>query len=538
MLKNRHILIIGARAGGYGEGIAKAAVRGGATVFGTTLNPEEPREAAFFQDLGISLVEIPLRYDADKRAAVQERCREIGQYLKARGVDRLDAVVHAVAGGFPRQPSVMKAVGDILRGKQTFSDMATLVRKNVYYVNAISFQDTIAGLQDVCDDQTQYVALTYRGELPYFISDTKRHLEYIAARLAREGKRTLVVALPEAWTQSSQFFTGIELAIVYNYLQMKDIADDAPLDMGESFQRMESSLAALAGWSGVLDSLRSYLHAEWATIASSQDSARLWNMVQELFARMRKDGTFPVLRKAVEIISEFVREGSGVILAREFLAGNKFNAGDVRQVFCHHFVRQSEVPCAPPRPPRTAPAVLRRRWVEYDKEEIRQTLKMYGANFLFLDKVIMEAGGFRNGLMGFGKYTVPSPETNPILRDHFVGMPLFGGHLQMEAVAQLGTFMIMKLLKDRRLVPILTGTEFPDLNTMAPPGETLTFVGVMGFTNKRDLWLDAFIENRYARSKGVIRGMVLNERVVRKMTASFAEDMTSDDDTALAGWEK
>jgi 3-hydroxymyristoyl/3-hydroxydecanoyl-(acyl carrier protein) dehydratase len=109
-------------------------------------------------------------------------------------------------------------------------------------------------------------------------------------------------------------------------------------------------------------------------------------------------------------------------------------------------------------------------------------------------------------------------------------MPLFGGHLQMEAVAQFGTFMIMKLLKDRRLVPILTGTEFPDLNTMAPPGETLTMVGVIGFKDKRDLWMEAFIENRFARSKGLIRGMVLNERVVRKMTSSFYLDSRATDD--------
>ena len=142
----------------------------------------------------------------------------------------------------------------------------------------------------------------------------------------------------------------------------------------------------------------------------------------------------------------------------------------------------------------------------------------------------MESGDFRNGMMGFGRFTVPTPEENPILKDHFVGMPLFGGHLQMEAVAQFGTFMIMKLLKDRRLVPILTGTEFPDLNTMAPPGETLTMVGVIGFTDKRDLWMEAFIENRFARSKGLIRGMVLNERVVRKMTASFYLDSRATDD--------
>ncbi len=30
----------------------------------------------------------------------------------------------------------------------------------------------------------------------------------------------------------------------------------------------------------------------------------------------------------------------------------------------------------------------------------------------------------------------------------------------MEAVAQFGTFVMLKLLKDKRLLPILTGTEF------------------------------------------------------------------------------
>lgn len=536
MLENKNVLIIGARAGGYGEGIARASAKAGAAVFGTTLNPEDPREVAFFRDLGVSLVEIPLRYDADKRASVQKCCHDIGQYLKDRGVDKLDAVVHTVAGGFPRQPSVMKAVGDILKGKQTFSDMATSVRKNIYYVNAISFQDTIAGLKDVCDDRSQYLALTYRGGLPYFIADTKKHLERTASRLAREGKRTLIVALPEAWTQSSQFFTGIELAIVYNYLQIRDISKNVPQDMKESFERMENSLSGLKGWNAVLEYLAKYLDEQWANISGSGDVALLWNKVQELFSKMRKDGTFPVMRKAVEFISDFVKAASGIIIAREFLGANNFKEGEIRQVFCHHFVRTADIPCASQRQELASPAVVRRNWIEYDKEEIRQTLKMYGANFLFLDKVVMEAGSFRSGLMGLGKYTVPSAEENPILRDHFVGMPLFGGHLQMEAVAQLGTFMIMKLLKDRRLVPILTGTEFPDLNTMAPPGETLTFVGVMGFTNKRDLWLDAFIENRYARSKGIIRGMVLNERVVRKMTASFNPDVSVQDDNPLAGW--
>ena len=110
------------------------------------------------------------------------------------------------------------------------------------------------------------------------------------------------------------------------------------------------------------------------------------------------------------------------------------------------------------------------------------------------------------------------------MKDHFVGMPLFGGHLQMEAVAQYGTFMILKLAKDKKLVPILTGTEFPDLNTMAPPGETLTMMGRIRIPGKRNLMLEAFIENRFARSQGIIRGIMVGERVVRKMLMSFQSE--------------
>jgi len=42
--------------------------------------------------------------------------------------------------------------------------------------------------------------------------------------------------------------------------------------------------------------------------------------------------------------------------------------------------------------------------------------------------------------------------------------------------------------------------------------------------------LEAFIENRYARSKGIVRGMILNERVFRKMIGSFQTNGLSSDD--------
>lgn len=524
MLEGKNILVIGARSGGYGAAIAQAAVRAGARVFGTSLVPEDPREQAFFQEIDTTLLDVPLRFDCDKRDQVYQSLNQIEESLRSLGVDRLEAVIHTVAGGFPRQPSVMKSVSDILKGKHTFSDLATAVKRNVYYVNANSFDDVINALPALTDSATLYMALTYRGTLPYFIAPTKRHMEKLAERAAANGKSTLIAALPEAWTQSSQFFTGIEIAVLWNYLKELKAQRSVSEDLAAAFQRMVDSLNGLDGFADLVEDLQGFFALEWAGITGDTDIAQLDRVVRDLFSRLRHQNTFPVLRKSVEIISDFVREASGVIVTREFIANRRFAPGEVRQVYYRDLTGQSRVSLAQPRPKRVCTPSPRRKWLYYDKEDVRSTLSMYGKNFLFVDRVVMEEGEVADGMIGFGRFTVPSPEENPILKDHFVGMPLFGGHLQMEAVAQLGTFMMLTLLKGRRLFPILTGTEFPDLNTMAPPGETLTMMGVIRLRDKRDIMLEAFIENRYARSAGIVRGMILNERVFRKMIASFGKD--------------
>ena len=529
MLEGKNVLIIGARAGGYGASIARAAVAAGARVLGTSLTPADPREAAFFHELGVELVEVPLRYNFDKRNRAFEDLAGIERWLRARDVNRLDVVIHAVAGGFPRQPSVMKAVADILKGQHTLADLATAVKRNVYYVNAGSFADTIEGLSGLTHDESQFAALTYRGDLPYFISPTKKYLEKIVLRLADKGKRTLIAALPEAWTQSSQFFTGIEIAILYNYQEHLSGRQCNSPDLIPAFSLMERSLAALEGFPALQEDLQTFFERQWVGIEESTDSAKLYNMVHELFEKLRDRGSFPILRRAVEIISNFVRDASGTIMIRELIAGGRYISGDVRQVFYSDLIGNNTIRKAKPRPsPPTAPVVIKRTWQVFEKDEIRTTLSMYGDNFLFLDRVVMEFTQNLDGTIGFGRFTVPPPDENPILKDHFVGMPLFGGHLQMEAVAQFGTFMILKLLKDKKLVPILTGTEFPDLNTMAPPGETLTMMGRIRVTGKRHLMLEAFIENRFARSKGIIRGIMIGERVVRKMMMSFSTEEVED----------
>ena len=525
MLTGKNILIIGARAGGYGGSIARAAVAAGARVLGTSLTPDDAREAAFFNELKVELIDIPLRYSFQKRTRVFDDLAGIEAWLRSHDIDRLDAIIHTVAGGFPRQPSVMKAVADVLKGKYSFTDLATAVKRNVYYVNAGSFEDTVEHLAGVTNDNTQYVGLTYRGDLPYFISPTKKYLEKIASRLATKGKRTLVAALPEAWTQSSQFFTGIELAILDNYKKYLSGKQCHSPDLAPAFSRMERSLAELDGFPALQESLQSFFQEKWVDIDDSTDSARLYNIVTELFDELRNKGTFPILRRAVEAISEFVRDASGIILIREFIEAGHYSPGDVRQVLYNDFIENRPIRKANPRPERPrSPVVAKRNWQIFEKDEIRKTLNMYGDNFLFLDRVVMEFAEEVDGTIGFGRFTVPPPEESPIMKDHFVGMPLFGGHLQMEAVAQFGTFMILKLAKDKKLVPILTGTEFPDLNTMAPPGETLTMMGRIRIPGKRNLMLEAFIENRFARSKGIIRGIIVSERVVRKMLMSFQSE--------------
>ena len=289
MLKGKNVLIIGAREGGYGAAIAKAAVAAGAQVFGTSLNPEDPREQTFFEQLHTTLIDVPLRYISDQRCRVFDDLALIEGRLRDTGVNRLDAMIHTVAGGFPRQPSVMKAVGDILKGKQTFFDMATAVKRNVYYVNADSFADTVNGLSSLTDEDTQFMALTYRGDLPYFISHTKKHLEDLAVRLARQGKRTVIAALPEAWTQSSQFFTGIEIAVINNYLRDLRQASVISEDLAPAYSRMEQSLAGLQNWAGLLDELKRFIKEEWSSVSDSSDLGRLSKLVEKLFAALRND---------------------------------------------------------------------------------------------------------------------------------------------------------------------------------------------------------------------------------------------------------
>jgi 3-hydroxymyristoyl/3-hydroxydecanoyl-(acyl carrier protein) dehydratase len=416
----------------------------------------------------------------------------------------------------------MNAVGDILEGKSTFSDLATPVKREVHYVNAGSFEDSIEWLEGITDPDTVFMALTYRGELPYFIYPTKIQLERIALRMASKGKRTLIAALPEAWTQSSQFFKGIEIGVLGNYLEYIRNQQTVSEDIAPLHRPMEDELAQIKDIETLLQRVEAFIQGPWSAIGRSSEPGEVTRLVDRLFKEMRSDGSFPDLRKSVEIISRFVREASGWLVVREFLHKRAFDPGDVRQIYYSDLMGLTEIKKAPKRPDKTTERIeISEEWYRYGRDEISETLSMYGDNFLFVDEVIMEAGPFHEGFMGFGRFTVPSPDDNPILKDHFVGLPLFGGHLQMEMAGQVGTFMVRKLTEAHGLMPILTGSSFPALNTMAPPGETLKVRISVSLPEKRNLTAEALIENQFATSKGKIRGMLVAERVLRKMLRSF-----------------
>ncbi len=109
MLEHKNVLVIGARAGGYGPPLQLRQER--RANVSAHLSPGRSREQAFFADIRNHAHRCSLRFDSDHRDRVCEDFQRIGKWLNDNGVDKLDAVIHTVAGGFPRQPSVMRQLG-------------------------------------------------------------------------------------------------------------------------------------------------------------------------------------------------------------------------------------------------------------------------------------------------------------------------------------------------------------------------------------------------------------------------------------------
>lgn len=105
----------------------------------------------------------------------------------------------------------------------------------------------------------------------------------------------------------------------------------------------------------------------------------------------------------------------------------------------------------------------------FDRNQLLRILP-YGEKFLFLDEgIVLDSENH-----GRGTYIVPLPEDNEIIRCHFPDLPLFPGHLQMEAVAQLAAlvFLVKYGTSGKMTMPVLT-TSYGELNTIAQPGDVI-----------------------------------------------------------------
>ncbi len=106
-------------------------------------HPGDPREQAFFADIGTTLIDVP----SDLTAITGIACARISSVSEMAERQRRGQARRSDTHGRGRVSAAAvghEAVGDIHKGKQTFYDMATAVKRNVNYVNAGSFEDTIA----------------------------------------------------------------------------------------------------------------------------------------------------------------------------------------------------------------------------------------------------------------------------------------------------------------------------------------------------------------------------------------------------------
>ncbi len=121
-----------------------------------------------------------------------------------------------------------------------------------------------------------------------------------------------------------------------------------------------------------------------SAINDESDLGHLSRIVQGLFTGLRNKGTFPTLRRAVEIVSDFVREASAATVTREFLDGNKYQAGDVRQVFYRDLLGGTSIGLAKQREREIRRPSKGGKWICYEKDEIRQTSACTGKTFFSL----------------------------------------------------------------------------------------------------------------------------------------------------------
>ena len=191
-------------------------------------------------------------------------------------------VAHTMAGGFPRARVYMPLMARVFRGvgekylpSSAFmeSDLGRLWRESFHEVTALTFQRLVAATAPLrtAGRRVRYVAYGYHGcevllgdrftwqtYVPYLQGWAKAELERFSADAWSAGVRCTVFNCPEAWSNSSALFTGVEVAL-YPLLRAVRAADPVGAAAAALWDRCRALLKEGATLEGLLARADEYL---------------------------------------------------------------------------------------------------------------------------------------------------------------------------------------------------------------------------------------------------------------------------------------
>jgi hypothetical protein len=189
---------------------------------------------------------------------------------------------HTMAGGFPRARVYMPLMARVFRGlgekyipSSAFmeTDLGRLWRESFHEVTALTFRRLVAATAPLrtAGRRVRYVAYGYHGcevllgdrftwqtYVPYLQGWAKAELERLSEEAWRDGVRCTVFNCPEAWSNSSALFTGVEVAL-YPLLRAVRAADRAGAISTGLWDRCRALLKDGATLEGLLARADAYL---------------------------------------------------------------------------------------------------------------------------------------------------------------------------------------------------------------------------------------------------------------------------------------
>ncbi|MBI1755048.1 hypothetical protein HY250_01830 [Candidatus Azambacteria bacterium] len=153
----------------------------------------------------------------------------------------------------------------------------------------------------------------------------------------------------------------------------------------------------------------------------------------------------------------------------------------------------------------------------FTREELLELLP-FGRDFLFLDSARVLENEYRT----VGSYCVRFPEQSVIMESHFPGTPIFPGHLQMEAAAQLAALLMMEKGNGNGngiggYMPLMGHSSF-DIELFAVSGDGIQIEVELGEKIGKQVTFFGMVSGKGGVSLGVIKGRAIPKGALQRMS--------------------